>query len=161
MLSLRSLVLLLDEVESSSMSESLSVTSCCDVELVVQLLLGEHFAESSRISKLSSNGLNFWRFDVFDVRLQFSSESTLRRPYALRGGRWLFRSVQNERKKTLSLLSAKKIRNSPNIMVSFYFYCLLSIVVLIENKSIRYIVYNVLNTSECQKQPRKWEEYQR
>lgn len=105
-LSLRSLVLLLDDVESSSISESLSFTSCCDVDLL-QLSLGEHFAESSRISKLSSNGLNFRRFDVFVVRLQFSSESTLSRPYALRGGRWLFRSVkkENERKKINNIYS--------------------------------------------------------
>lgn len=84
--SLRSLLLIFDDVESNSMSESLSFCSCCDVELV-QSSFDEHFAVSSNISKLSSNGLNFWRFVVFVVRLQFSSESTLRRPYAFRGGR--------------------------------------------------------------------------
>lgn len=89
LLSLRSLLLLFDDAESNSISESLSFRSC-DAELVQLLSLPVYLAESSRISKLSSssNGLlYFGRLDVFVVRLQFSSESTLSRPYAFRGGR--------------------------------------------------------------------------
>lgn len=101
-LSLRSLQLLFDDAESNSMSESLSLCSCVLFPLP-QLSLGEHLAESSRISKLSnsSNGLlYFWRFVVFEfvIRLQFSSESTLRRPYAFRGGRWLLLSAKKSSK---------------------------------------------------------------
>lgn len=110
MVSLRSLLLLFDDAESNSISESLSFCSC-DVELV-QLSLGEHLAESSSISKLSSssNGLlYFWRADEFVVRLQFSSESTLRRPYAFRGGRCLFLSVimKSKKKKNYSICNKK------------------------------------------------------
>lgn len=103
-LSWRSLLLLFDDADSNSMSESLSFCSCV-AELELQLSVGEHLAESSRMSKLSksSNGLlYFGRFDEFCVtidRLQFSSESTLRRPYAFRGGRWLFLSVTNRKEK--------------------------------------------------------------
>lgn len=97
-LSWHSLLLLFDDAESNSMSESLSFCSCV-AELELQLSFGEHLAESSRMSKLSSSSkglLYFGRFDEFVVRLQFSSESTLRRPYAFRGGRWLFLSVKKE-----------------------------------------------------------------
>lgn len=56
---LRSLLLLFDEAESNSMSESLSFGSC-DAELVFSLPV--YLAESSRISKLSSssNGLLYF-----------------------------------------------------------------------------------------------------
>lgn len=120
-------LLLLDDAESNSMSESLSFGSGCDVELV-QSSFGEHFAESSSISKLSSSSkglLNFWRSLVFVVRLQFSSESTLSRPYAFRGGRWLFLSAKKRRREKKHVESRelfKKKNTSWNRKLTFLLF---------------------------------------
>lgn len=119
-------LLLLDDAESNSMSESLSFGSGCDVELV-QSSFGEHFAESSSISKLSSSSkglLNFWRSLVFVVRLQFSSESTLSRPYAFRGGRWLFLSAKKktQRKKACWITWTFQKKKSWNRKLTFLLF---------------------------------------
>lgn len=91
-LSIHSLSLHFDDVDvSSSVSESLPLLLVAECWWATAALLFRlHFSDAFNILKLSksSNGLSNWLW--FDDWLQFSSGSMLRRPYAFRGGRWLF-----------------------------------------------------------------------